>query len=144
MIIVDTNVISEITRERPAPQVMVWLDAQAPGNLFTTAISLMEVRFGLAIMPEGHRRQALTEAMDEIFTRLFDGRILPFDQQAAETCARMRSARRSVGRPLHDFADAAIAAIALSHSATLATRNLTDFADLGLDLADPWAMPQAG
>jgi predicted nucleic acid-binding protein len=144
MIIVDTNVISEITRERPAQQVTAWLDAQAPGNLFTTAISLMEVRFGLAIMPEGHRRQALTAAMDEIFTRLFAGRILPFDQQAAEPCARMRSARRAAGRPLHDFADAAIAAIALSHSATLATRNLTDFADLGLDLADPWAMPQAG
>lgn len=144
MIIVDTNVISETTRERPAPEVMAWLDAQLPGSLFTTAINLMEVRFGLAIMPEGRRRQSLTEAMDEIFTRLFAGRVLPFDAAAAETCSRLMAARRASGHPIHDFADAAIAAIALSHAATLATRNLADFADLGLDLADPWAMPQAG
>ena len=123
---------------------MAWLDAQVPSSLFTTAINLMEFRFGLAIMPDGRRRQAFTEAMDEIFSRLFMGRILPFDAAAAETCARLTAARRAAGRPMHDFADAAIAAIALTNAATLATRNLTDFADLGLDLADPWAMPQAG
>lgn len=104
----------------------------------------MELRFGIEVMPAGHRRRAIEAEVRKLLEVKFLGRIFPFDEDAAEICGRLRASRRAIGRPMHDLADAAIAAIALSRSASLATRNLADFADLGLDLIDPWAMPAVG
>lgn len=121
-----------------------WIDSRERGDLFVTAITIMELRFGIEVMPAGHRRRAIEAEVRKLLEVKFLGRIFPFDEDAAEICGRLRASRRAIGRPMHDLADAAIAAIALSRSASLATRNLADFADLGLDLIDPWVMPATG
>ncbi|WP_237151958.1 type II toxin-antitoxin system VapC family toxin [Oryzibacter oryziterrae] len=141
MIVLDTNVISELSRDKPDANVLSWVDSRPPDRFLTTSISVMEMRFGLAIMPAGRKRTELARDLDLVFNHLFAGRVLPFDTEAAVICARIRAERRASGRPLVDIADAAIAAIALARQLPLATRNLDDFAHLGLDLINPWDMP---
>ncbi len=137
MVVVDTNVISELFRPSPSVQVLQWFHSQPQSLMHTTAVTLADVFAGLESMPRGHRRTDLTQLAEELFARDFAGRILDFDESAARAYARILTARRSAGRPMSSM-DAMIAAIAVSRKATLATRNTSDFEDCGLHLLNPW------
>jgi predicted nucleic acid-binding protein len=106
-------------------------------SLFTTAICEAEILYGLALMPDGRRRVALQNAVAAIFAEDFSGRILAFDSAAAKAFADLAAARRRLGRPIAEF-DAQIAAIASAHGAAVATRNVDDFADCGINVINPW------
>ncbi len=136
MIIVDTNVASELMRPAPAQAVRDWVSSQAAGDLCTTAITVAEIRYGLARLTGGRRRDRLQAAADEVFTA-FSEYILPFDASAAVHYALIVSHRDDVGLPIQGF-DAQIAAICRARNATLATRNVKDFRETGVDLTDPW------
>lgn len=137
MIIVDTNVISELFRTAPAKQVETWLADQDGANLYFTTIGEAELRHGVAILPSGKRRTALTRAIEGILEEDFRDRILPFDRQAASAYAAIAAERRALGRPLSQF-DCQIAAIARAHGASVATRNTSDYESCGVDLLNPW------
>lgn len=137
IIVLDTNVVSELMRPAPAATVLRWVGDLAPPKVHTTAVTLAEVRFGIVRLPLGRRRATLMNAADDVFGAFRD-RILPFDCQAAERYAEIVVEREQRGMPISGF-DAQIAAICRTHSAVLATRNLPDFELLGLDLVDPWA-----
>jgi len=138
VIILDTNVISELVRREPSPVVLRNLRRLPSNDLYTTAIAEAEIRFGLAILPRGRKHTALRNQLDLILKQEFAGRILPFDSPAAEAYAALVAGRRLAGQPISVF-DAQIAAIALIRGATLATRNVRDFRGLRLPLLDPWA-----
>ncbi|MEY4882861.1 MAG: hypothetical protein RIS34_715 [Pseudomonadota bacterium] len=138
MIILDTNVVSEPLKPAPAQSVLNWLDAQAPETLYLTTVSLTELLAGIETMPTGKRRNDLKQALLERMLPLFEGRILAFDQKAAEAFARLNASAQSAGNPI-SFADGAIAAIASANGFMLATRNLRDFKGSGVELFDPWA-----
>ena len=137
MIILDTNVVSEILRPVPEQHVVDWLAAQDGAVIYLTAITEAELRHGVAILPEGKRREGLAAMIDQIVREDFAGRVLPFDSPAAEVFAVIGVARRAIGRPILQ-ADCQIAAIARVHGATVATRNTPDFADCGINLINPW------
>lgn len=137
MIIVDTNVISELFRPAPAKQVETWLAEQDGANLYFTTIGEAELRQGVAILPSGKRRTALTRAIEGILEEDFRDRILPFDRQAASAYAAIAADRRALGRPISQF-DCQIAAIARAHGASVATRNTSDYESCGVDLLNPW------
>ena len=137
MIILDTNVISELVRREPSPVLIRNLRRLPSNDLYTTAITEAEIRLGLAILPRGRKHAALRNQLDLILKQDFAGRILPFDSPAAEAYAAVVAGRRSAGQPISVF-DGQIAAIALIHGATLATRNLKDFRGLKFPLLDPW------
>ena len=136
MVVLDTNVVLEAMRVAPSPEVMAWMDGQHAGRLFVAAVTEAEIRAGIAFLPDGARRHNLADAAERAIGRLFDTRILPFDSQAARIYAEF-AARRQSGRPISP-ADCQIAAIALSRGMALATRNVRDFADAGVELIDPW------
>jgi predicted nucleic acid-binding protein len=138
MIVLDTNVVSELMRPAPAARVLGWIDSQSASQLFITAITQAEILTGVMQLPRGKRREAIAAAAGEMFERDFAGRILAFDSSAAEAHAAIASARRRAGRPIAAF-DAQIAAIARTHDAALATRNVGDFAGCGLEIIDPWS-----
>lgn len=137
MIIVDTNVISELLRPAPAKQVETWLADQDGANLYFTTIGEAELRHGVAILPSGKSRTALTRAIEGILEEDFRDRILPFDRQAASAYAAIAAERRALGRRISQF-DCQIAAIALAHGASVATRNTSDYESCGVDLLNPW------
>ena len=137
MIILDTNVISEILRPAPERHVIDWLAALDGSTVYLTAITEAELRHGVAILPEGKRRNDLAEMIDQIIREDFAGRILPFDSPAAPAFAAIAAARRALGRPIA-HADCQIAAVAQVNAATVATRNTSDFADCGITLINPW------
>jgi hypothetical protein len=137
MIILDTNVVSEVVRSEPSTSVARWMSAQRAATLFTTAVCEAEIRYGIALLPPGKRRSALATAAGAIFAEEFSGRILPFDSAAAPEFAEIAARRRAAGRPIGDF-DCQIAAIARVYGAAIATRNVIDFVDCGVDLVDPW------
>ena len=138
MILLDTNGLSEFMRPRPAATVVSWLDEQPAGEVYTSAISRAEMELGLLLMPPGKRQEALSQAAWAMFAEEFAGRCLPFDEDAARHYARIVSARTQVGRPI-SVEDAQIAAIALAHRMSLATRNTTDFELIdGLAVVNPW------
>lgn len=137
MIVLDTNVISEVMRERPDAGVLAWIDRHAAGELCVTAITEAEIRTGIAILPEGNRKLGLLAAAEQAFGLLFAGRVLPFDSEAAQAYARIAADRRLRGRPISQ-ADCQIAATARSTGASLATRNVSDFDGCGVDVIDPW------
>jgi hypothetical protein len=137
MIILDTNVLSELMREKALPRVLQWLSAQPSSSLFTTAISEAEVLYGVAALPKGKRHKALEEAAMGLFQD-FGGRILSFDSAAARHYAEIAIARRLAGQPI-SFADAQIVAIARSRGAKVATRDGAGFAGCGVELVDPWS-----
>jgi predicted nucleic acid-binding protein len=139
VIILDTNVVSELMRPEPAPQVANWVRDRDRHELKTTAITLAEVRYGIARLTEGRRKQALLTAADEIFSA-FEDQVLPLDTAAAECYAVIASSRERTGRPVGGF-DALIAAICRSQGAALATRNVTDFEGTGVEIVDPWHQP---
>jgi len=138
MIVLDTNVISEVIKPDPAVEVTSWLALERPAAVFTTAITQAELLYGIEIMPQGRRRSAFEAAITRILNEVLADRILPFDSDAAEAYSRMAAARRAMGRPISE-ADARIAAITLSRGASLATRNTRDFEHCGIKVVNPWA-----
>jgi predicted nucleic acid-binding protein len=137
MIVLDTNVISELLAATPDRAVTDWLAEKPPISVFTTTITEAEILFGLRLLPAGRRRRQLEAAILPIFREDLAGRILPFDSEAAEAYAEIAASRRQAGRPISQF-DAQIAAIAASRGAVLATRNVGDFAETGVSLINPW------
>ncbi|WJK40946.1 type II toxin-antitoxin system VapC family toxin [Solwaraspora sp. WMMA2056] len=136
MIVLDTNVVSELMRAEPAPAVLRWLRRDPAGGLYTTTVTVAEIRYGIARLPEGRRRESLHQAANEIFAA-FPRQVLPFDLAAANAYADIVSGRERLGNPIDGF-DAQIAAICRSQAATLATRNAKDFLDTGITVVDPW------
>src|SRR3546814_877765 len=132
MIVLDTNVLSEMLKPRPEPVVEVWLSAQPTASLFISAITQAEILYGLALLPEGRRRSDLLAAARAMFAEDFGGRILPFDVDAAMAYAEIAADRRRTGRPISQF-DAQIAAIVRSRGGLLASRNVRDFVDCGIE-----------
>lgn len=139
MFILDTNVVSELMREAPAPRVRAWLDAQLTSDLYITAITEAEIRTGIAILPAGERRRGLNAAAERAFAVLFAERVLPFDSDAAQAYAVIAVARRGVGRPISQ-ADCQIAAIARSQGAPVVTRDVAGFEGSGAEVVNPWAI----
>ncbi len=137
MIILDSNVISELMRPKPEPRVIAWLDRQPRASIWTNAISIMEVKFGLEVMPRGKRQDIYTKAFESLL-RGIDNRIAVFDADAAQHTSMIMAARKLKGRP-RELRDTMIAGIILSNRATLATRNVSHFDDLSQPIVDPWA-----
>lgn len=137
MIILDTNVLSELMRSQPDAAVFAWVAARRRADLYTTSVSKAEILYGIAALPEGRRRAALAAAAEAMFSDDLAGRVLPFDEEAAVVYAQIVAARRRGGRPIEAF-DAQIAAIALVGDAELATRDIAGFANCGLTLLNPW------
>lgn len=141
MIVLDTNVVSELMRPEPAPQVADWVRRRDRRELRTTSITLAEIRYGVARLPDGRRKHVLLDAADDVF-RAFSDQVLPVDEAAAEQYAVIASARERSGKPMPGF-DALIAAVCRSRGAALATRNVADFDGAGIEVIDPWAAPGA-
>lgn len=137
MIVLDTNVMSALMRAPDNPGVVAWLDRQPQVTVWTTAICVMEVRFGLRIMPAGRRKEARIKEFERILADELQNRILPFDSDAAEHTARLMDRRHKAGRA-GELRDTMIAGIALAQNATLATRNVKHFSDTGVAIVDPW------
>lgn len=137
MIVLDTNVLSEILRPVPEPRVVEWLSQQPRASVFTTVITRGEILYGIQVLPAGKRRNGLWSAAMQIFDVDFDGQVLSFDSAAADDYAGISAARRAAGRPIAQF-DAQIAGIALSRGAQLATRNVRDFDACGFKVINPW------
>ena len=137
MIVLDTNVLSEALRPAPSSAVLRWLADQEPLSVFTTTVTQAEVLYGIELLPAGKRRTTLSASVERIFAEVFEGRILPFDEDAARVFPKVVAGRAALGRPISQF-DAMIAAIARSRRATLATRNTSDFDHCGLRLVNPW------
>jgi toxin FitB len=138
MIVLDTNVLSEVLRPEPEARVLAWLDEQPANSVFTTAITEGEILYGIRLLADGQRRRKLWDAATAIFDDDFVGRVLSFDGEAAGHYADIGASRRSAGRPISQF-DATIAAITRSHGATLATRNAKDFEGCGIEVVNPWS-----
>jgi predicted nucleic acid-binding protein len=139
VIILDTNVISELSRRVPDPGVLAWLDSLEISEVATTAVTAAELRYGVVRLPEGHRKRELTVMLRGVLTEDFYGRILPFDERASARYAEIVTGREKIGRPI-GVADAQIAAICRDLGATLATRNIPDFEQTGIELIDPWKL----
>lgn len=137
MVVVDTNVLSELLRAEPARAVLAWFDAQPVASLYTTSITQAEMLYGAELMPAGKRQRQLVQGLDVMFDVDFVGRVLAFDAAVAPVYAEVVAGRRKTGRPISQF-DAQIAAIARMHGAHLATRNTADFEGCEVDLIDPW------
>lgn len=138
MIILDTNVLSELMKPRPSAAVVRWTAAHHATSLHTTSVTQAEILHGILLLPKGKRRDDLESAATAMFAEDFAGRILPFGSEEAGMYAEIASDRSRAGRPISHF-DAQIAAIARAHRAELATRNIADFAGCGVTLLDPWA-----
>ena len=142
MHILDTNVVSELFRPEPDDRVAGWLEAASPPQLFVTAVSKAESLLGLAMMPDGRRKQILDGIMRTFFENRLTTPILGFGDREAEHFAELVSHRRRIGRPIGEF-DAQIAAIARSHRFAVVTRNVEDFEHCGIEVINPWnAVPQ--
>ena len=137
MILIDTNVISELMRAEPAQTVLDWFGMYDASDLFISAVTEAELRTGVAILPEGQRRDRLQAAIDAMLDLDFQARILPFDSPAAKAYAEIAAQRRASGRPIAE-ADCQIAAIARATNAPVATRNVKDFDGCGIRLINPW------
>lgn len=137
MIILDTNVLSEVTRQAPDSSVLAWMDAVRVEELATTAITVAELLYGVTRLPDGNRKSSLTAAVHGLMTDDFQGRIETFDMSAAVQYSAVVHEREALGRPI-STADAQIAAICRAREATLATRNIKDFEDTGIELLNPW------
>jgi predicted nucleic acid-binding protein len=136
--LIDTNVLSELMREHPAPQVLAWFASQNANLMQTSAITHAEILAGIALLPAGKRRKAVAHAASQIFEEDFAGRCIDFGGQAVRHYALVRAQRQLAGRPI-DTADAQIAAIALATHLTLITRNTKDFEGIdNLQVVNPW------
>jgi toxin FitB len=142
MIVLDTNVVSEVMKPKPSALVLSWMAAHPREQLFITTISQAEILYGVRLLPAGRRRVALQADIDSMLSVEFAGRILPFDEQAASAFSHIAAERRTSGRPISDF-DAQIAAITFSRGASIATRDTHDFEDCGIVVLNPWLGPQS-
>jgi len=138
VILLDTNVVSALMQREPDPKVVAWLDDLPAESIWTTAITVFEVRLGLELLATSRRRRNLEDAFAKALDEDFEGRVLPFDLPAAQAAGRIAAERRRAGRPV-EIRDVQIAGIAMARKAALATRNLRHFQGLGLALIDPWA-----
>jgi toxin FitB len=139
VIVLDTNVISELARQAPDVGVLSWLDSLEISDVATTAITAAELRHGIARLPDGRRKRELAAVIRGILTEDFFGRVLPFDERASVPYADIVTGRERIGRPI-GIADAQIAAICRDLEAILATRNTPDFEETGIELIDPWKL----
>lgn len=137
MVILDTNILSALMRPTANRVVVTWLDGQTQLSIWTTVISIMEIRFGLATMPSGRRRDQQLAEFQRVMEDDLQHRVLPFDTEAAERAGSLIGARQLAGRP-GDLRDSMIAGIALAQRATIATRNVRHFDDLNLKVVNPW------
>lgn len=133
----DTNVVSELLRARPDANLLAWLSTRSRTQLHVTCITQAEMLLGVALLPRGKRKDGLQQSMRSLFEVDFGSRALPFDREAATAYAEITASRRAAGRPI-SILDAQIAAICISVGASLATRNLRDFENIGLSLHNPW------
>jgi predicted nucleic acid-binding protein len=137
MIILDTNVLSEVLRPTPEAEVLAWLERQTPADLYTTTVTEAEVFFGIEAAPIGRKRDQLRFEAEGMFEEDFDGRVLAFDRAAARAYGRIVAARKAAGRPVGAM-DAQILAIASCRDATVATRDVSDFEGCGVRVVNPW------
>jgi predicted nucleic acid-binding protein len=137
MIILDTNVLSELMKPKPSANVLAWIAKQPEAELATTSITEAEIFWGIEVLPKGKRREHLTTAVEVVFTEDFSGRVYGFDRAAARSFSKIASSRRTRGRPI-SHPDAQIAAIAKTRRAKIATRDVKDFEQCGVDVVDPW------
>jgi toxin FitB len=138
VIILDTNVVSEIMASSPSDATLAWIaKTRTADELFITTITVAEILYGVKLLPPGKRRDKLSFEAEAAFREDFGSRILEFDEMAARQFAQIASSRRKAGRPMAEF-DAQIAAIAYVHGAVLATRNIVDFEECGIRLVNPW------
>lgn len=138
MIVLDSNVLSALMRPDHEPSVVKWLDGQPRLSVWTTAVTILEVRSGIRMLPKGPRRAQLSERFGQLIVHALEGRILPFDLDAAEHAAEIYAIQQKTGRNV-GIRDVQIAGIARSRKAELATRNIQHFKDLDLRLVDPWS-----
>ncbi|HEY5857923.1 MAG TPA: type II toxin-antitoxin system VapC family toxin [Aldersonia sp.] len=137
MIVLDTNVVSEMMRRTPEPRVVHWVNAFPAADVFVTAVTAAELMYGVARLSEGRRKQELTVKVGALVAEDFEDQVLPFDGLAAVDYADIVATRERAGRPI-SMADAQIAAICRHWSASLATRNIADFVDIGIRVVNPW------
>jgi toxin FitB len=143
VIVLDTNIISELTRQVPEPRVVSWLDSMPAGEVGTTAVTAAELLYGVARMPAGRRKRELAAAVGGLLGNDFRDRVLPFDERCASRYADIVCGRETLGRPI-GVADAQIAAICRTAEATLATRHTADFSGTGIELINPWKPDRPG
>ena len=137
MIVLGTSVVSELMRPAPSPAVEAWVAGWPADSLFLSAVGEAELRYGVAIMPEGRRRNQVGAEVEAVLSEDFEGRVLPFDRRAARAYAAIAAARRAAGRPVAQV-DCQIAAIARACGMAVATRNARHFEHMGIDVIDPW------
>ncbi len=137
MIVLDTNVISELFKPQPEARVVTWMEDQPGTVLYTTAITRGELLYGLHRMPEGQRRASLLQGLIRLFDDRLAGRVLAYDGEAADAHALIAAGQRATGRPVSQ-SDAMIAGIVRSRGARLATRNVRDFEGCCIELINPW------
>lgn len=138
MIVLDTNVVSEVMRERPAKEVMQWLQSIPPLQVYTTIMCKAEVLFGVALLAEGQRKQRLLGVAQKIFADVFADRVLGFDDRAAEEFASIYALRERAGNRMQ-IMDGLIAGIVRANKLALATRDVRDFEDCGIEIINPWS-----
>ena len=138
MILLDTNVISALMQREVDPNVVAWLDSQPIESIWTTSITVFEIRFGLELLASGKRRRLLEDAFQKMLEEDFEGRIVPFDDAAAHAAGQIAAERRRLGRTI-EIRDVQIAGIAAARKAAIATRNVRHFEGLGPELIDPWS-----
>ena len=137
MIVLDTNVLSELMRVEPSTRLLDWFSRHPAAELFTTSITQAEMLAGVALLPKGKRRTAMSMTIDDMFANDFRGKVLSFEQDSAREYARIVVARTEAGMPISQL-DAQIAAIARAHGASVATRNISDFEKSGVEVINPW------
>jgi predicted nucleic acid-binding protein len=137
VIILDTNVVAEMMKPAPMPQVVTWLNEQDVSTLFLTSVSIGEICYGLQALPQGRRRRLLEEGFERVLAEAFAGRILVFDEEAARRYGEVMGRRKEIGRPL-SVLDGQIASIARANSYAVATRNERDFVECGVEVVNPF------
>ncbi|MGB7552763.1 MAG: type II toxin-antitoxin system VapC family toxin [Candidatus Korobacteraceae bacterium] len=140
MIILDTNVLSELLRPRPSARIALWVEEQPRNGVFTTSVTEAEIFYGIELLPKGKRREALLAAAEAMFSEDFAGQVISFDSDAARAYSRIAARRRGLGRPIA-YPDGQIAAISNLYGAVVATRNVSDFENCGIQLVNPWTEP---
>jgi hypothetical protein len=137
LIVLDTNVLSALMKRSQEPQVLTWLDRQPCSSIWTTSITILEICFGPNVLPRGRRRSALMNAFDIVLSEKIDGRVASFDGEAARHAGDLMALRAQNGRS-QEVRDTMLAGIVLKSHATLATRNVSHFDDLAVNIVNPW------
>ena len=139
MILLDTNIISELMKPNPSSDVITWMDQQEAVQLFISTVTVAEISYGISILPNGNRRRLLETAFGNAIIHAFEYRILSFDEAAAYAYAKIMSQRKKLGKPM-SVPDGQIAAIASANRFAVATRDLDDFSNCWIDLINPFEL----